>query len=69
MFTFFDKYDLNGKTIIPFTTHEGSGLGSVVNDLKKLYPNAKLEKALAVKGTDARSSKERVEKWLLELGF
>ena len=38
MFTFFDKYDLNGKTIIPFTTHEGSGLGNVVNDLKKLYP-------------------------------
>lgn len=69
MFTFFDKYDLNGKTIIPFTTHEGSGLGSVVNDLKKLYPNAKFEKALAVKGTDARSSKERVEKWLQELGF
>lgn len=69
MFTFFDKYDLNGKTIIPFTTHEGSGLGSVVNDLKKIYPNAKYEKALAIKGTDARTSKERVEKWLKELGF
>lgn len=69
MFTFFDKYDLNGKTIIPFTTHEGSGLGSVVNDLKKLYPNAKFEKALAIKGTDAKDSKDRVEKWLKELGF
>ena len=69
MFTFFDKYDLNGKTIIPFTTHEGSGLGSVVNDLKKIYPNAKYEKALSIKGTDARTSKERVEKWLKELGF
>ena len=69
MFTFFDKYDLNGKTIIPFTTHEGSGLGSVVNDLKKIYPNAKFEKALSVRGSDARTSKERVEKWLKELGF
>ena len=69
MFTFFDKYDLNGKTIIPFTTHEGSGLGSTVKDLKKLYPNAKFEKALAVKGTDARTSKDRVEKWLKEIGF
>lgn len=69
MFTFFDKYDLNGKTIIPFTTHEGSGLGSVVNDLKKLYPNAKFEKALSVRGSDARTSKDRVEKWLKELGF
>ena len=69
MFTFFDKYDLNGKTIIPFTTHEGSGLGSVVNDLKKLYPNAKFEKALATKGSEAKDSKDRVEKWLKELGF
>lgn len=69
MFTFFDKYDLNGKTIILFTTHEGSGLGSTVNDLKKLYPNAKFLKALSVKGTEARSSKDRVEKWLKELGF
>ncbi|MBO7601984.1 MAG: NAD(P)H-dependent oxidoreductase [Bacteroidaceae bacterium] len=69
MFTFFDKYDLNGKTIIPFTTHEGSGLGSVVNDLKKLYPNASFEKALATKGTEARTGKDRVIKWLTELGF
>lgn len=69
MFTFFDQYDLNGKTIIPFTTHEGSGLGRTVSDLKKLYPNAKIEKALAVKGTDARTSKDRVEKWLKEVGF
>ncbi|MBO7418659.1 MAG: NAD(P)H-dependent oxidoreductase [Bacteroidaceae bacterium] len=69
MFSFFDKYDLNDKTIIPFTTHEGSGLGSVVNDLKKLYPNAKFEKALANKGTEVRSSRDRVEKWLKELGF
>ena len=69
MFTFFDKYDLNGKTIIPFTTHEGSGLGSVVNDLKKLYPNATFEKALAIKGSEARTSKDRVEKWLKELGY
>lgn len=29
MFTFFDTYDLNGKTIVPFTTHEGSGLDQI----------------------------------------
>ena len=29
----------------------------------------KFEKALAIKGTDARTSKERVEKWLYELGY
>ena len=40
MFTFFRDNDLNGKTLIPFTTHEGSGLGSVNADLKKIYPKA-----------------------------
>ena len=35
MFTFFDTYDLSGKTLYPFTTHEGSGLGSCVSDLRK----------------------------------
>ena len=40
MFSFFDKYDLNGKTLIPFTTHEGSGLADCVEDVKKAYPKA-----------------------------
>src|SRR3712207_2252080 len=47
MFTFFKKYDLNGKTIIPFTTHEGSGLANVVEDVKKAYPNATVTNAFA----------------------
>ena len=34
MFTFFDRYDLNGKTIYPFTTHEGSGLPRVPERLR-----------------------------------
>lgn len=70
MFTFFSKYDINGKTIIPFTTHEGSGLGSVVSDLKKAYPNASFKAALSIYGHDVRTSgKKSVEGWLKKLGF
>ena len=71
MFTFFSKYDLNGKTLIPFTTHEGSGLGSCAKDVEKAFPNATVKDGLAVRGTDAQSgaANERVEKWLKELGF
>jgi flavodoxin len=64
MFTFFSKYDLNGKTIIPFTTHEGSGLGSCVKDVKKAYPNANVTGEFSMYGHDVRNGKERVEKWL-----
>ena len=69
MFTFFKKYDLNGKTIIPFTTHEGSGLGSCVKDVKKAYPNATVTGEFSMYGHDVRSGKERVEKWLKKIGF
>ena len=70
MFTFFSKCELNGKTILPFTTHEGSGVGSVVSDLKQAYPNATFKDALSIYGHDVRTSgKKSVEAWLKKLGF
>ena len=69
MFTFFSKCDLSGKTIIPFTTHEGSGLGNCVNDVKKAYPNATVKDGFSIYGHDVRSGKATVEKWLKGLGY
>lgn len=69
MFTFFKKYDLNGKTIIPFTTHEGSGLGNCVKDVKQAYPNATVTGEFSIYGHEVREGKERVGKWLKKLGF
>ena len=69
MFTFFKKYNLNGKTIIPFTTHEGSGLGNCVKDVKKAYPNATVTGEFSMYGHDVREGKGRVEKWLKKIGF
>ena len=69
MFTFFDKYDLNGKTIIPFTTHEGSGMGNVVSDLKKLYPEATFKQAFSIYGHETRKNLSKVDKWLKGLGY
>ncbi|MBQ7157390.1 MAG: flavodoxin [Bacteroidaceae bacterium] len=64
MFTFFSKHDLNGKTIIPFTTHEGSGLGSTVSNLKKQYPKANIQKGFSIYGHEVRTGKEKVQTWL-----
>ena len=66
MFTFFDRYDLNGKTIYPFTTHEGSGLGSCVQDVRSNYPRANVQKGFSIYGHDVRTNKAKVEKWLKE---
>jgi flavodoxin len=64
MFTFFDKYDLNGKTIYPFSTHEGSGLGSVVEDLKRIYPKADVKAGFSLYGHEVRKAKDKIDRWL-----
>lgn len=69
MFTFFKKYDLSGKTIIPFTTHEGSGLGSVVEDLKGQYTNATVTDGFSIAGHSVRGGMDKVDKWLKGLGY
>lgn len=59
--------DLNftGKTIRVITTHEGSGLGNVGNDLKRICKGAIiLDDALAIVGSQAKESKNRIESWI-----
>ena len=62
MYTFFDKANMNGKTIVPFSTHGGSGLSGFDSKLKRLYPNATVTKGLAITGTDAQNKKDNVKK-------
>ncbi len=38
--TFLESYDFSGKTVIPFATSGGSGMGKTVDVLKKVCPNA-----------------------------
>lgn len=64
VFTFLEKYDLSGITIKPFCTHEGSGMGKSENDIKRICPNAKVEKGLAIRGCQVSNSKKDIEKWL-----
>ena len=71
MFTFFKNHenDLKGKTVIPFTTHEGSGLANCVEDVKEAFPGANVTKGFAIYGHEVRSEKRKVEKWLKGLGY
>ena len=66
MFTFFKKHndDMKGKTVIPFTTHEGSGLANCVDDVKKAFPGANIMKGFSIYGHEVRTERAKVEKWL-----
>ena len=61
-YTFLEKHDLNGKTIVPFCTHEGSGLSGTDNNIKKLYKNVTMKKALVMTGRTAQNNRSEAEK-------
>ena len=67
MFTLFKDINLDGKTVIPFTTHEGSGLDNCVDDVKKAFPKAKVTAGWSINGHEVRSGKAKVEKWIKSL--
>ena len=63
VFTFLEKFDFTGKTIKPFCTHEGSGMGRSETDIQRLCPNAKVECGLAIHGSSAAKSGPALKKW------
>lgn len=65
--TFLESYNFEGKTIVPFITHEGSRLGASVTDIKKLAPKATVLKGLPIRGGSVDKAMPDVKTWLKEL--
>lgn len=64
--TFLESYDLTGKTIIPFATSGGSGMGETIEKLQPSCPNSKLIEGKVFK---SRTSKSEIIGWADNLGF
>jgi flavodoxin len=69
VFTFLEDHDFAGKTITPFCTHEGSGLGRSVSDIRKTCQHVIVLDGLSVRGGDVRNAKDAVAEWLWDLGM
>lgn len=65
--TFLAACDLDGKTIAPFMTHEGSRMGRSVDDIRKLCPSSTVVEGLPVRGSAAAGAAPEVEKWLKKI--
>lgn len=63
VFSLIERLDFHGKNILPLMTHEGSGLGSSVRDLKKICNGGTIKTGLAVHGADAAQSEQIIAKW------
>lgn len=64
VYTFLEEYDFSGKTIIPFASHEGSGLGNGPSKIAEICPNAQVMDGFSARGTEVSSSKDDIEKWI-----
>lgn len=60
-YTFLESFDFTGKTIIPFCTNEGSGMGSSERFIKQCAPGATLLNGVAIHGAEAASAERQVK--------
>lgn len=64
VFTFLESFDFSNKVIKPFCTHEGSGLGNSVKDIKKVCPLANVKDGLAIFGGEVNDSQNVIKNWI-----
>lgn len=62
-----ERLNWNGKIVMPFTTHEGSGLGNCVSTIQKICLGADVKEGLAIRGSSVKDAKNRVEDWINSL--
>lgn len=78
--SFLKGYNLSGKTIVPFNTNAGYGIGSSFETVKALCPNSTILEGfstrggmerdgiyLVVEGERAREAETEVKKWLQKI--
>ena len=64
VYSFFDAYDLSGKTINVFVTHEGSGFSLTIDTIRELEPGATVNEALAIRGGSVTGEENAVREWV-----
>lgn len=67
--TFLSEYDVSGKTIVPFCTHGGGGLGRIAQDIAELCPQSTVLSCLVIYGSGMGNTGAEVSAWLREVGI
>lgn len=62
--TYLKPHDLRGKTLRPFITHGGYGIGESLNLLASFAPGARIEEPLVVDAEQPWTAADRVRDWL-----
>ena len=67
--SFLKEYDLSGKTVIPFCTHDGYGAGSSYSTIAKESHAEKTLDGLAIEASDVPSAQDTVTEWIASIGY
>lgn len=67
--SFLSEYNLSGKTLVPFMTHKGSGLGRTVAHMRELCPASTVLQGKALWGDSASKSGKEIADWLRSLNM
>ncbi|MBQ6374592.1 MAG: flavodoxin [Clostridia bacterium] len=71
--TFLESYDLSGKKLVPFNTHEGSGQSGTVREIEASAPDAEMLDGIAIQGKtaqeDADKTRALLADWLGGIGL
>lgn len=73
VYTFIEKHKWAGKTVVPFCTHEGSGLSGTDKNIQQACKGSTLLKGFALRGKTAQKERDEakaaVKSWLGKIGF
>lgn len=69
MYSFFDKYDFTGKTLIPFSSHGGSGWSGTVDDIAGMEPGATMVNGYSISRSNVANSEDGIREWLRSIGM
>lgn len=67
--SFLAEYDLSGKTVIPFCTHDGYGAGSTYQAIAEASHAAVSPEGIAIEAKDVPAAQDIVNEWLEAIGF
>jgi len=67
--SFLAQYDLSGKTVIPFCTHDGYGAGGSYRTIEEASKAGKMLDGIAIEAKNVPGAKETVTNWLNSIGI
>lgn len=67
--SFLKEYDLSGKTVIPFCTHDGYGAGNSYQTIAEASHAAVLLEGIAIEAKDVPNAQDTVSSWLADIGI